>query len=127
MRDGELSGSIEKLSEIGYDGVDILGEHLDLFLTQRGTATALQALCEVLKIDIPLIAPQLNFTGTEDECVNSIFMGSTRLIWHFSWVNLLFVWLRVRVVRAWHMMMRCVKAYMRYRNYVNMRSLRGFV
>ncbi len=63
---------VEQTSRLGYDGIEIVKEHLDDYLKRKGDLGSLQELIHSRGLVIPMIAPAFNFTGTQKELRESI-------------------------------------------------------
>jgi 3-dehydroshikimate dehydratase len=75
LRDEQIKFVIPKVAAIGYDGIEIWGQHLEDYMQTRGSIQSLKGILEEHKLAVSSISPIFNFTGTADDRHQGIVLG----------------------------------------------------
>lgn len=67
FREQPLEEVISKTAKLGYEGIEIFGEHIRDYLTGGGELASLRELAAGDGLSIAVISPYFNFTGSDEE------------------------------------------------------------
>lgn len=66
---------IDRTAALGYDGIEIVVDHVEDYLKRHGKIGSLAELARSNGLAIPILAPGFNFTGTEEELRDSLALA----------------------------------------------------
>ena len=72
FREQPIQQVVEQTAQLGYDGTEIVIDHLEDYLKRKGELESLRNLVHSKELEIPIISPAFNFTGTVEEHRESI-------------------------------------------------------
>jgi sugar phosphate isomerase/epimerase len=75
LKDENIRHIIPQVAEIGYEGIEIWGQHLEKYLAEGNSPNTLKHLLDDSGLVVPVISPAFNFTGSESEHAQSVALG----------------------------------------------------
>jgi sugar phosphate isomerase/epimerase len=75
LKDENIRHIIPQVAEIGYEGIEIWGTHLDKFLAEGNSVNSLKHIIDKHGLVVPVISPAFNLTGTDEEREKSLAQG----------------------------------------------------
>ncbi|MCD6231256.1 sugar phosphate isomerase/epimerase [Candidatus Aerophobetes bacterium] len=70
--DEKIEDVVRKVSHLGYDGIEIVIDHIEDYLKRGKELNSLKRLIYSYELKVPIIAPHFNFTGSEEERERSV-------------------------------------------------------
>ncbi len=72
FREEPIEEVVERTAQLGYDGTEIVIDHVEDYLKRKGELASLRDFVHSKGLEIPIIAPAFNFTGTKEELEESM-------------------------------------------------------